>query len=85
MKRAPEAAWSRTSEAMNDAPERSRAAWRQLEHEWYKAQEGWRDSTTRFFASQFWDPLECEVQNFSRELEALMEVLRQAQQAARTW
>lgn len=68
---------------MSDAPERSRAAWRQLEHEWHRSQEGWRDSTTRYFAAQFWDPLERESNDLLRELEALIEVLRQAQQVAR--
>jgi hypothetical protein len=68
---------------MSDAPEQSRAAWRQLEHEWHRAQEGWRDSTTQFFAAQFWSPLERETQGYLRELETLMEVLHQAQQEAR--
>lgn len=70
---------------MSSVPAQSRAVWRQLEHEWYKAQEGWRDSTARFFAAQFWDPLARETQDFSRELEALMEVLRQAEQVAGMW
>lgn len=70
---------------MSDGQEQSHAAWRQLEYEWHRAREGWRDSTTWFFDAQFWEPLTSETSAYLRDLDALMETLRAAQQAARTW
>ncbi len=68
---------------MNDASERSRSAWRQLEHEWGQTQERWRDSASDYFEEHYWTPLEDEARNYARALEALMEVLEAARDAVR--
>lgn len=68
---------------MRDAQEQSHANWRQLQHEWQQAQEGWHDITTACFAAHFWEPLASETKDYLRALNALMETLRAAQDAVR--
>ena len=68
---------------MSDAQEHSHAAWQQLAYEWGRAQEAWHDSTTDYFATHFWEPLQSETRSYQRALESLSDTLRAAREATR--
>lgn len=68
---------------MSDPQEDSHYHWRQIEYEWHHAQDRWRDSTTEYFDTYCWQPLEHETIAYLHALDQLMESLRAAQEIAR--
>lgn len=64
-----------------DAYEQSSSSWRQMQHEWQMALEGWNDSTTHHFDNRFWQPLSENMPPYLEALERLQDVLRAAKEA----
>lgn len=68
---------------MDDAFGLHDATWRQLDDEWARTRESWRDSTTQHFGAQFFEPLRGEATTYRQALVTFLDTLRAAQQVAR--
>ena len=60
---------------MRESLSQSYAELQRIRGEWQSAQSSWHDSTTHYFASNFWSPLDEEVSDYIRALENLADVV----------
>jgi len=62
---------------MRENVSHSYAELQRISGEWQNVQSSWHDSTTDYFANNFWAPLEDELTDYIRALENLADVIEE--------